>query len=73
MFGVGCSMLDFPLGSWAWGFLFPPRWEESPTGESFRRGRPLLPLLGGEGWGEGERSDSTEYGLARTFPGLRGA
>jgi hypothetical protein len=32
-----------------------PCWDESLDGEVIRSARELLPLPGGEGWGEGER------------------
>ena len=42
-----------------------PSWVESPNGERFQRAEKVLPLLGGEGWGEGERDFHLHtYGLA---------
>ena len=43
-----------------------PRWEGPLKGRSFRTARPLLPLPGGEGRGEGERLfPLPTYGLAQ--------
>jgi len=42
----------------------PTPLEQSPNGDSIERGRKCPPLLGGEGWGEGERRLSLNgYGL----------
>ena len=61
---AGCCTVTMQLENWLAltltlsprrGNSVWPRWDESPEGEVIGGARELLPLPGGEGWGEGER------------------